>query len=116
LSAIPFCLALIGHVFAVPTSLTFAVEGWERLCSQAPGPVLTAWTALRADPRGWSQRQHPLKADFAARSVGGRVLEQWQYEVTGAGRIWYAIGDERRVETGILQNPLSESLGWRLRT
>jgi hypothetical protein len=31
------------------------------------------------------------------RSVGGRVLEQVQYEVTGAGRIWYCIDDERRV-------------------
>ena len=31
------------------------------------------------------------------RIIGGRQLEQWQFEVTGAGRIWYAIDDERRV-------------------
>ena len=74
-----------------------AADGWDRLCAQAPGPALTAWTALRTDPRARSQRQHPLKAAFATRSVGGRVLEQWQYEVTGAGRIWYCIDDERRV-------------------
>jgi hypothetical protein len=74
-----------------------AVEGWDRLCSQAPGPALTAWTALRTDPRARSQRQHPLRGDLATRSVRGRVLEQWQYEVTGAGRIWYCIDDERRV-------------------
>ena len=24
------------------------------------------------------------------------MLDQWQYEVTGAGRIWYCIDDERR--------------------
>jgi len=42
-----------------------AVEGWEQLCSQAPGPALTAWTALRTDPRARSQRQHPLKGDFS---------------------------------------------------
>jgi hypothetical protein len=29
--------------------------------------------------------------------VGGRPLDQWQYEITGAGRIWYCIDDERRV-------------------
>lgn len=29
--------------------------------------------------------------------MGGQVLEQWQYEVTGAGRIWYCIDDERHV-------------------
>lgn len=54
-----------------------AVEGWEQLCSQAPGPALVAWTALRTDPRARSQRQHPLKGDFATRSVGGRLLDQW---------------------------------------
>ncbi len=74
-----------------------AVDGWDRLCPQAPGPALTAWTALRTTPRTRSQRQHPLKGDFATRSVAGRVLEQWQHEVTDAGRIWYCIDDERRV-------------------
>lgn len=74
-----------------------AVEGWDQLCAQAPGSALTAWTALRTGARARSQRQHPLKGDFATRSLGGRVLEQWQYEVTGAGRIWYCIDDERRV-------------------
>ncbi len=73
------------------------VDGWERLCSQVPGPALIVWTALRTDPRARSQRQHPLKGDFATRSVGGRVLDQWQYEITGAGRIWYCIDDERRL-------------------
>jgi hypothetical protein len=28
--------------------------------------------------------------------VGGKTLEQWQYEVTGAERIWYGIDDDRR--------------------
>lgn len=74
-----------------------AVEGWDRLCSQVPGPASAAWTALRTDPRAKSQRQHPLKGDYASRSVGGREIEQWQYEVTGAGRIWYCIDDEHRV-------------------
>lgn len=74
-----------------------AVEGWEQFSSQAPGPALSAWTALRSDPRARSQRQHPLKGDFATRSVGGRLLDQWQCEITGAGRIWYRIDDERRV-------------------
>ena len=74
-----------------------AIEGWEQLCSQTPGPASAAWSALRSDPRSRSQRQHPLKGDFATRSVGGRLLDQWQYEITGAGRIWYCIDDDRRV-------------------
>ena len=30
-------------------------------------------------------------------SVDGKDLEQWQFEVTSAGRIWYCIDDARRV-------------------
>jgi len=37
-----------------------------------------------------------LKGRLGRRSVGGRDLEQWQLEVTGAGRLWYVIDDERR--------------------
>lgn len=74
-----------------------AVDGWEQLSSHAPGPSRTAWTILRTDPRRRGNRQHPLKGDLATRSIGGRMLDQWQLEVTGAGRIWYAIDDEHRI-------------------
>ncbi|MEK6721356.1 MAG: hypothetical protein AABZ33_11910 [Chloroflexota bacterium] len=37
-----------------------------------------------------------MKGELGARSIGGRTLEQWQLEVTGAGRLWYAIDDDRR--------------------
>jgi hypothetical protein len=75
-----------------------AVNGWELLAGQAPGPTRTAWMNLRSEPRARSERQHPLKGALGTRSVGGRVLDrpQWQLEVTGAGRIWYAIDDQRR--------------------
>lgn len=72
------------------------VGGWEALARQAPGPTRPAWTTLRTDPRTRSARQHPLKGQLGRRSVGGRDLDQWQLEVTGAGRLWYAIDDERR--------------------
>jgi hypothetical protein len=29
--------------------------------------------------------------------VKGKTLEQWQYEVTGGGRIWYCPDDDDRV-------------------
>ncbi len=74
-----------------------AVEGWAELSSQAPGPTLTAWTNLRTDPRRRGGRQHPLKGELATRSINGQMLGQWQLEVTGAGRVWYAIDDERRI-------------------
>lgn len=75
---------------------TASIDGWAALASHAPGPTRAAWTALRTDPRTRTERQHPLKGRLGRRSVGGRDLEQWQLEVTGAGRLWYAIDDERR--------------------
>lgn len=73
-----------------------AVKGWEQVCSAAPTNARVAWDRLTTDPRRRDERQHPLKGSLGARQVGGRDLEQWQYEVTGAGRIWYCVDDEAR--------------------
>ncbi|MGH8909794.1 MAG: hypothetical protein ACRD0K_25700 [Egibacteraceae bacterium] len=76
---------------------TEAARGWEQLRRPAPGALLEAWRHLRTDPRRRDRRQRPLKgSDLGVRKIGGQVLEQWQYEVTGGGRIWYCI-DEQQV-------------------
>ena len=66
-----------------------AVDGWEQLGRQAPGPTQDCWQQLRTDPLRRDKRQHPLRDKLGHRIVGERELEQWQYEVTGAGRVWY---------------------------
>lgn len=73
-----------------------AVGGWEELCAAAPGNARVAWERITADPRERTERQHPLRGSLGRRVVNGVELEQWQYEVTGAGRVWYCIDDERR--------------------
>jgi hypothetical protein len=73
-----------------------AVKGWEQVCAGATGNARIAWERLTTDPRHRDQRQHPLKGDLGKRSVGGVELEQWQYEVTSGGRLWYCVDDERR--------------------
>ncbi|MGK8521808.1 hypothetical protein ACRS6B_09750 [Nocardia asteroides] len=32
-----------------------------------------------------------MKYELKSVKLGGAELEQWQYEITGGGRIWYAI-------------------------
>jgi len=73
-----------------------AATGWDRISSAATGNARVAWDALTTDPRRRDTRQHPLKGRLATRMVDGEALEQWQYEVTGAGRLWYCIDDRRR--------------------
>jgi hypothetical protein len=74
-----------------------AASGWEELGAQAPGPTRDCYDALSRDPRdrsAASSRQHQLKGELATRELKGAELEQWQYEVTGAGRVWYCIDDK----------------------
>jgi hypothetical protein len=73
-----------------------AYQGWQRLLTAVPENLDRAWVAITSDPRHIDQRQHPLKGALGLVKVGGSAFEQWQYEVTGGGRIWYAIADDDR--------------------
>jgi uncharacterized protein (AIM24 family) len=42
-------------------------------------------------------RQGPLKGNLGSVSIKGTTFEQWQYEITGGGRVWYAADDVRRI-------------------
>jgi hypothetical protein len=74
-------------------------KGWADLKAQFPNPLRDAYDAIASDPRCRTRprRQWPLKGQLATRTIGGRTLEQWQYEVTGAARIWYCPDDENHV-------------------
>ncbi len=74
-----------------------AVSGWEKVCRAAPGNARTAWERITTDPKERSERQHPLRGTLGSRLINGEPLEQWQHEVTGAGRLWYCIDDARRI-------------------
>ena len=73
-----------------------AVKGWEQICSAASANARVAWERITAEPRRVDTRQHRLKSSLGTRAVNGSDLEQWQYEVTAGGRIWYCIDDDRR--------------------
>lgn len=75
-----------------------AAVGWAALAAQASENLDRAWVAITSDPRCCDEpaRQHPLRLSLKRVTVDGVELDQWQYEVTSGGRIWYAIDDERR--------------------
>jgi len=74
-----------------------STDGWEELCKQARGPAGKAWEALSRNPLERSERQHPLAGELGTVSIGGKRLSQWQYEVTGGGRIWYCPDVVRKI-------------------
>ncbi|MGH7918699.1 MAG: hypothetical protein ACREQM_02010 [Candidatus Dormibacteraceae bacterium] len=70
--------------------------GWDQLVLQAAAAADRAWAAMTSDPRRVDERQHRLRGSLGSVTVHGVSLEQWQHEVTGSGRVWYAIDDVRR--------------------
>ena len=72
------------------------MNGWEKVCTAAPANARVAWERITSDPRRRNDRQHPLKGSLGSRTVNGETMEQWQYEVTSGGRLWYCIDDQRR--------------------
>jgi len=74
-----------------------AMRGWKELLSQAPAAMDRVWVEITSDPRRRTERQHQLKGTLGEVTIGDKTLEQWQVEPTGAGRLWYAIDDEKRV-------------------
>lgn len=83
-----------GWDFRIGTS--DGAKGWDKVCAAAPANARVAWERITTDPRQHSDRQHPLKGSLGSRSVNGEAMEQWQYEVTGGGRLWYCIDDKQR--------------------
>jgi hypothetical protein len=73
-----------------------AGRGWDELCRSHPAAARAAFDALARDPRLRTRRQHPLQGSLGTRAIGGRELPQWQYEVTGGGRVWYCVDDDKQ--------------------
>ncbi len=70
--------------------------GWRNIVTQAPAAADRAWVVITSHPVRHDDRQHPLLGAKAQMLYAGRLLPQWQYEVTSGGRIWYLVDEERR--------------------
>ncbi|WP_405160523.1 hypothetical protein OG203_29525 [Nocardia sp. NBC_01499] len=89
--------AVVGE-YEIRLATSESCVGWEQLAAQAPTNLRRAFEAIRVDPRAKTNpdRQHRLKGSLSSATWKGIVLERWQYEVTGSGRIWYLIDDDQR--------------------
>lgn len=65
--------------------------GWRDLCTAAAGSTWHAWMTLTLRPTQPENRarHHRLRLTEATQVIQGETLEQWQYEVTAGGRIWF---------------------------
>ena len=70
-----------------------SAKGGECLAQQARENTYRAWMTMRTNPRPPTEtpRHHRLKGGLAHGTHRGRTCEQWQIEVTSAGRVWYLL-------------------------
>jgi len=85
--------------WAVRFSTNEGIKGWAALETAAPNNLRRAWDIMRTDPGPGpgkpTARHFQLKGDLATGLHGGRELPQWEIEVTGGGRIFYLLDEER---------------------
>jgi hypothetical protein len=74
-----------------------AARSWDELLNSKLKPALIRfWETVVNDPRSIENpsRHHQLKGSLSTRTQNGVVLEQWQHEISGAGRIWFLIDED----------------------
>jgi hypothetical protein len=88
----------VDDEFEIRFASSEAANGWEQLAQQAAANLRRAFEAIRSEPRDRTNpdRHHRLRGALGTASWKGADLERWQYEVTGGGRIWYLVDDQRR--------------------
>jgi mRNA-degrading endonuclease RelE of RelBE toxin-antitoxin system len=97
----------VAPEWEVKFGTTEAAKGWDDLCnSNAKAKTRQAFDQIRSNPRPPQDENHyPLKGELSERQFQGRNLEQWQIKVSGSGRVWYLVDDEKRTVWVVLASP-----------
>jgi hypothetical protein len=88
----------VGEEYDIRFGNAEAAKGWDSLGHHTPANLRRAFERIRSAPRSFDDvhRHHRLKGALGQAVWKGRVLERWQYEVTGGGRIWFLVDDDER--------------------
>lgn len=88
----------VGDEYDIRFDNAESAKGWDELARVAPANLRRAFETIRATPRPIppTERHHRLRGSLSTASRRGVTLEQWQFEVTGGGRIWYLIEETTR--------------------
>ena len=73
-----------------------AFQGWQQVLTTEQTTSIEHGSPLPAIPATSTSASIHLREPLGVVKVAGSAIEQWQYEVTGGGRIWYAIDDDNR--------------------
>ena len=77
-----------------------ARKQWQQATEQQPEVMSIVKHKLENDPieRGDNPgRTHKLRGKLGRRNIDGIAYEQWQHELTSAGRVWYCVNRTNRI-------------------
>ncbi|MGH3701025.1 MAG: hypothetical protein ACRDQY_16475 [Pseudonocardiaceae bacterium] len=79
----------VGEEYDIRFDNADSAKGWDELGRTAPANLRRAFDTLRSTPRPITshERHHRLRGSLSTARRRGADLEQWQFEVTGGGRI-----------------------------
>lgn len=77
--------------YATKESLHF-----EEMARRFPGTCGELKRQLKNTPLVRSDVQNPLKGNLSTRSVQGKTLPQWQYDISSSARVWYCTDTETK--------------------
>ena len=87
----------VGREWSVRFGTAEAAKGWEQLWSHSAVKTREAFEMMRDNPRPPEDENHyRLRGDLGTRSIGGKILEQWQVKAGGSARVWYLPDDDKR--------------------
>jgi len=85
---------LNGHEWEIVPISRSVEKAWDLATQLAPDlveKVLGKLSQKPLDREGNPRRTHKLKGKLASRTIGSKVLEQWQFEFSASGRVWYCV-------------------------
>lgn len=72
-------------------------DDWDKLCAQEVGAASASYDHMAKMPRARGARCTRLAGAMESKLVDGKTLERWQFEMTGGGRIFYLLDDDRKI-------------------
>lgn len=90
---------VVKQEWTIRNSNKDAGKAWAELSNTGLKTALAKlYDILTDDPRwpGDAGRHHQLHGEHATKTYDGRVLEKWQHEISGSGRVWFLVDDEKR--------------------
>ena len=91
---------MISAEYVIKPASAKALKQWNKALEQEPDLMAKEKERLENRPleRGDNpSRTHKLRGTLSTRKIDGVNYDQWQHEISSAGRVWYCVDRKSRI-------------------